>query len=217
MTMRLSSALMVVMGVVSFPVCAHGAPVCDPGRVGELVCKDAEAIDLDRKLNQAWKNVPCSKEQKASFVPEQLFWLRQRDFCGSADDPRRCLLSETGKRIEFLKSLRACDDASRAMRYPLTDAWYVLKNPKLYINTDVDIFGFVSPDSCRPSATSTGGTLWSGKPGDRRIHVVFKSLPADERSFLCDKQPGSHWHGTVKDGVHGMYLYLDNILGKPLP
>lgn len=217
MVAKLAPLSLMAFCVISRPVDAGPVPVCEPGRVGALLCKDAEVMKLDKELNSAWKNVPCSKDEKASFVSEQLFWLRQRNFCGSADDARRCLLDETSKRIEFLKALTACDDSSRSMRYPMTDAWYVLKHPNLYVNTDVSIFGFVVPDSCQPTSTSTSGTLWSGKQGDKRINVVFKSLPADDRSFLCDKQPGSHWDGTVKHGASGIVLYLTDILGKPLP
>jgi hypothetical protein len=65
---------------------------------------------------------PLLQRAKASFIPEQIFWLRQRKFCNNEDDTRSYPISETSKRIKFLTPLKTCDNASKSMKYVFTDA-----------------------------------------------------------------------------------------------
>ena len=71
----------------------------------QLICKDAELAALDRSLAQLYstvlKNTPAS-EQKG-LKAEQSGWVKGRNDCWKASDPRGCIKSEYEARIRELK------------------------------------------------------------------------------------------------------------------
>jgi uncharacterized protein YecT (DUF1311 family) len=192
-------------------------PGCEEGMVEALVCTDAEVGRLDHDLNTEWKRLRCSGAARAEFRAEEMFWLGDRNNCQNVPAVRDCVLGKLRERIAFLKGLKSCTDERRVIRYTFTDPWYVTAHANLYLGTKVAIFGSLQPSSCRASSSSARGVLAGTPARHDRIRVQLKSLPPEQRAFLCEKRPATHWYGEVRRDSHGPYLYLADMLGAPLP
>ncbi|HEV7506312.1 MAG TPA: lysozyme inhibitor LprI family protein [Thermoanaerobaculia bacterium] len=227
--MTLVAALIAVPTVRSHDVGARGAttavtdratprrPGCGEGVVESLVCADAEVGRLDDELNTEWKRLSCSGAAQTEFRAEERFWLRDRNNCQNVAAVRDCVLGKLRERIAFLRRLGSCTDERRFIRYDFTDPWYVTAHEDLYVGTKVTIFGSLHPSSCRASSSSASGIIVPTKARDGRFRVRLKSLPPEQRAFLCTKRPAAHWYGEVRRDSHGPYLYLADVLGVPLP
>jgi uncharacterized protein YecT (DUF1311 family) len=192
-------------------------PGCGEGVVEGLVCADAEVGRLDDKLNTEWKQLSCSGAAQTEFRAEERFWLRDRNNCQNVAAVRDCVIGKLRERIAFLGRLRSCTDERRFIRYDFTDPWYVKAHEDLYLGTKVTIFGSLRPSSCRARSSLASGTIAAARARDGRFRVQLKSLPPEQRAFLCGKRPAAHWYGEVRRDSHGPYLYLADILGIPLP
>lgn len=190
---------------------------CEEGMVESLVCTDAEVGRLDSELNMEWKRLSCSGTAQARFREEEGFWLRDRNNCQNVAAVRDCVLGKLRERIAFLRRLGSCTDERRVIRYDFTDPWYVKAHEGLYVGTKVTLFGSLQPSSCRASSSSASGILSAAKARDGRLRVRLKSLPPQQRDFLCAKRPAAHWSGEVRRDSRGPYLYLADLLGAPLP
>jgi hypothetical protein len=193
-----------------------GGTGCGAGVVEGLVCTDAEVGRLDGDLNTEWKRLSCSGAAQTEFRAEEWFWLRDRNNCQNVAAVRDCVLGKLRERIAFLKRLGSCTDERRFIRYDFTDPWYVKAHEDLYLGTKVTIFGSLYPSSCRARSSSASGILAGTRARDG-IRVRLKSLPPEQRAFLCEKRPAAHWYGEVRRDSHGPYLYLADVLGAPLP
>jgi hypothetical protein len=196
-------------------VSERATPGCGEGVVEGLMCTDAELGRLDSELSMEWKRLRCSGTAQARFREEEGFWLRDRNNCQNVAAVRDCVLGKLRERIAFLKGLKSCTDERRVIRYDFTDPWYVTAHPDLYLGAKVTIFGSLQPSSCRASSSSTSGFLSAARYG--RFRVRLKSLPPQQRDFLCAKRPAAHWYGEVRRDSHGPYLYLADLHGAPLP
>ena len=71
----------------------------------QLICKDAELAALDRSLAELYstvlKNTPAS--ERKPLKTEQSGWVKGRNDCWKASDPRGCIKSEYEARIRELK------------------------------------------------------------------------------------------------------------------
>jgi len=190
---------------------------CEEGLVEALVCADAELGRLDSELNTEWKRLRCSGAAQAEFRAEELFWLGDRNNCQNVPAVRDCVLGKLRERIAFLKGLKSCADERRVIRYDFTDPWYVTAHADLYLGAKVTIFGSLLPSSCRASSTTARGVLAGTRARNGRIRVQLKSLPPEQRAFLCEKRPSAAWSGEVRQDSNGPYLYLADLLGFPLP
>jgi uncharacterized protein len=190
---------------------------CEEGAVEGLVCADAEVGRLDRELNTEWKRLSCSGPAQTEFRAEERFWLRDRNNCQNVAAVRDCVLGKLRERISFLRRLGSCTDERRFIRYAFTDPWYVKAHTDLYMGTKVTIFGSLQPSSCRAISSSASGIIAAARARDGRLRVQLKSLPPKQRVFLCAKRPAAHWYGEVRRDSRGLYLYLADLLGAPLP
>ncbi|MDZ5456173.1 lysozyme inhibitor LprI family protein [Azohydromonas lata] len=213
LSIRLSFFLLASISVPGVGFCKNH---CDAGNIGSLLCSDATIMKLDADLNFAWKNLPCSKQQKTEFLKEQKFWLRERNNCRNEINIRTCLIDKYQSRIFFLNSLQSCDSVSRSYKYGFTDSWYVIKHTDLYLGSTVVIAGSAAPDSCTSGTIPATGILKAMRRNEQDIRIIFKSLSSEQRKFLCTSEPFSHYEGMIKRNAKGVYLYLNNLLGEPL-
>jgi hypothetical protein len=190
---------------------------CEAGVVEGLVCADAEVERLDREPNTEWARLSCSGPAQTEFRAEERFWLRDRNNCQNVAAARDCVLGKLRERIAFLRGLGSCRDERRFIRYDFTDPSYVKAHTDLYMGTKVTVFGSLWPSSCRASSNSASGIIAAARARDGRLRVQLKSLPPEQRAFLCAKRPAAHWYGEVRRDSRGPYLYLADLLGATLP
>lgn len=81
------------------------------GEVERLICTDGELARLDRQLDSVWTRVQ-SRMAEGDMPPgdrdriraEQRGWIRGRNECWKADDPRRCVVESYRRRAVALEA-----------------------------------------------------------------------------------------------------------------
>jgi len=175
-----------------------------------------ESSSLGALLADKMAQLHCTNVDRKRLLLEQQFWIRELNNCRNVDSSKSCVANTRAKHASYLRALTSCQPSS-PYKYAFTDPWYIQQHGDLYLNDPVNVFGSLRPNSCSLGSKSLYGVISGVKKSDGYLSVFFKSLPAEERAFLCDQQPSAHWIGQVKSGAHGVILYVDSILGVPLP
>ncbi|MEO3690633.1 hypothetical protein [Roseateles paludis] len=165
----------------------------------------------------ASESLGCNDPQRLELKAIRSAWGRDQAACRLHDDGVNCTQISLKAELRYLRETRRCDVNARPVRFSSPDASYVALHPNTYRDAQVSVMGQMSVDDCKPGAGSTSGSLRDSGPGPS-LPVEFSSLPDEQRTFLCTKQPFSAWGGVVRLRDDGRpYLFLTDVLGVELP
>jgi uncharacterized protein len=193
--------------------------------VERAICASPQLLALDATISRRYDEMlpGCGPQAHRLLVAGQQFWLRERNDCsntpGRAEATReQCLANRLQARADFLAHARQCDVAQLVVRYRFVDPWYLREHGAVYLDSPVSVAGVLKPRACETrQAGSTRASLYDVRHPAARIEVVLKSLPEEQRRFLCGGDIFSNWDGTVTHRGRDIVLAVDDILGVPLP
>lgn len=206
---------------------AAAAPIqCAAARydVEQTICSRPVLLGHDKAIAERLDALKqACPSQRALLAEGQRFWLRERWDCrnapGAFDTPdalAACLASRMAQRLNDLDKVdRRCDLTPLAASYRFVDVGYLRRFSSHYLGKTVSVFGTMQLGSCTEPASAP--TAASVVAKGERFPVVFSAMPERERAFLCARYPAAHWRGTVRQGDKGLYLFLTDLLGQPLP
>jgi len=152
----------------------------------KLVCVDPRLAALDRQLAALYKRVQTSPDE-LDIAAEQRGWIKGRDACSRAVDPKRCLVESYQTRLVELtingggiqvpaKVEYRCDDNSK----PVTAVFYNDIDPTAAVVSWGNDQAIVFPMPV--SKDENNGGRWGREGVDLRIH---------------DDQPTLDFYGTT--------------------
>lgn len=194
--------------------------------VDRAICGTPALLAQDRELARRYADMAkhCGGERDAILEATQRFWMRDRNACSNdAVTAATCASDLNEARLSQFRKMRAActfDEVAAELRY--VDPWFVNKFARQFDGRRIHVHGSVRPDDCSRGADETRAARGMLREWDKvrklnTLRVVFRSLPALEREFLCTRNPGSHWQGEVRSDAAGPYLYLTDVLGTGLP
>lgn len=214
------------MLVATGPVAARPIDCSKAVSIAEkAVCASPNALALDAEIDARYAALreTCGPRARRVLVAGQRYWLRERNDCANAPSPyeqtkAECVENRLHERAQFLRNVPRCEVAHLATRYRFVDPWYLHDHGRAFIDFPVSVFGVLKPRACdRRQRDSLDAWLADPRRPEARVAVRLRSLPDDQRQFLCARDIASHWDGTVRRAGAGIVLHVDDILGVPLP
>jgi uncharacterized protein len=227
MRMTRKSLLVILLGA-TFGGHARSAPIdCGAvqGNVEKAICGAPQLIATDLRLSDAFARRlgACTGPQRGLLRQTQHFWLRDRNNCANVleqgdDAVRQCVADRMAERMAQLDRIgTSCDLDAVAGQYRFVDPGYLARFAPRYTDREVAVWGSLRLDSCDDAkASRLTGKLSQPSGKGVAFPVRFKAMPELRREWLCNRDPASHWQGTVRREGGKAYLYLSDILGEPL-
>lgn len=224
------SAQAVVVGID----CAH--LTARASSVDHAICEKPELVRVNNEIDNLSKRLEMTLTgpDKEALLDTEKPFLVQRNNCqnqGSRSTPsydeavRSCVERILVKRRDALNATLTSSQAIRAEieQYTFVDGAFFQKYSNRLIGKRMDIFGCLvlrpgpTPASRTEGTIKGNGTNPSCEADGPSVSVVFKSMTESESNFFDTKMPFSWWHGVIEQRDGRLVLYLEDVLGKPLP
>lgn len=194
--------------------------------VERAICAHKNLLDLDKSISSQLGRLMNQCSSSADLLRNgQVNWIADRNDCRNIEGAfsvsgalRSCIEKKMKSRLADLNAIGpTCNLEILAASYPFVNVDYITRFGKDYLGKNVSVFGVLRLESCSDtSASPTLAWIESPKSSRSKFRVLFSTIDADDRTFLCEQAPVAHWKGIVKHDAAGHYLYLTDILGKKL-
>jgi len=176
LTARVSVLIAFITGPVAFGAPQQSAPTFDCGKasglVEKLICEDAGLAALDRRMAEVYTK--ATKEWPANVAKEQRTyqrgWIKGRNDCWKADDPRACTQLSYRTRIVELQIKSGQLMAPTPVGYACTGSedkpffatFYQQTDPPSAVITygNDQVIAFVAPSGSGAKYTASNVELW---------------------------------------------------------
>ena len=179
-----------------------------------VTCESPELIQLGKDVDKLTTEMELrlTGKNKEALVDTKGPLLVDRNACQNVSAVRDCVQTLLTHRRDALTTAMTAPDSIRAelSRYTYLDPVFFEKYGDLLVGRHIRVFGCLTLAPGAVAAARLKGTIRDcSKNSVKPVPVVFKQMDETEARFIDEKEPATHWEGTVQRQQGQLVLVRD--------